>query len=174
MSHEINTDRLLLRPVEVEDVDALHVLWSNERVRRFLWDGEAIPLEHTRQIVDKSISLFHEVGFGIWGVYLRGREQLIGFAGFWYFRSPPSLELLFGVAADDWDRGVATEAGRCLIHYAFRDLGFSTVEASTDVGNAGSVRVIEKLGMRLDRREAVDGLDTVFYTMTRDDWESAS
>ena len=61
-----------------------------------------------------------------------------------------------------------------MITHAFEDLGFRTVEASTDFGNAASIRVLEKLGMLLQRREVVDGLDTVFYSVARDDWDNAS
>ena len=167
LSQEIISERLSLRPVEVEDVDALHVLWTDEQVRRFLWDGEVIPLERTRQIVDKNRGLFDAYGFGIWGVRERGSDELLGFSGYWHFRTPPSLELLFGVAASYWNRGIATESSRRVIRYAFEDLGFDKVEASTDLNNAGSIRVFAKIDMQLDRREVIDGLGTVFYRRTR-------
>ena len=63
----------------------------------------------TREIVEKSKALFDERGFGIWGIRERGSNELIGFAGYWHFRTPPSLELLFGVAPSHWHRGIATE-----------------------------------------------------------------
>jgi RimJ/RimL family protein N-acetyltransferase len=92
------------------------------------------------------------------------------FRGLWYFRSPPSLELLFGVAPHHWNRGIATEAGSSVIRYAFGVLGFDAREASTDFANSTSIRVLEKLSMRVQRRATVDGLDTVFYALTRDEW----
>lgn len=147
---------------------ALHRLWINERVRRFLWDGKVIPLEQTVAIIEMSNRLFAERGFGLWGVHDSGK--LVGFAGYWHFRTPPSLELLFGVESDHWNRGIATESSRCVIRYGFETLDFQTIEASTDVANAASVRVLEKLGMRY----VVDGLDTIFYTLQRDDWREAS
>lgn len=69
--------------------------------------------------------------------------------------------------------GIATESSRCLIRYAFENPGFRTVEASTDFRNAVSIRALEKLGMRLERRQVVNGLDTVFHRATRDHWENA-
>ena len=170
----ILSERLSLFPVAVGDVEVLHALWTDEEVRRFLWDGEVIPLERTRETIQKSGTLFDRCGFGIWAVRERSSDELLGFAGYWHFRTPPSLELLFGVAPGHWNRGIATESSRCLIRYAFEDLGFSTVEASTDPDNAASLRVLDKLGMLLQRRAVVDGLETVFYQLTRDQWESAS
>ena len=163
-----------LRPIEVGDVEALHKLWTDEQVRRFLWDGEVIPLERTQEIVEESCSLFDQSGFGIWGVHDRISDELLGFTGYWYFRTPPSLELLFGVVPRHWNRGIATHSSRCVIRHGFEQLGFRTIEASTDVANAASVRVLERLGMMLCRREVVDGLDTLFYRLKREDWHDVS
>ncbi len=155
-------------------MEALHSLWTDEQVRRFLWDGVVIPLDRTREIVEKSCTLFDEYGFGIWGIREHGSHELLGFAGYWHFRTPTSLELLFGMSSRHRNRGIATEASRSLIRYAFKDLGFREVDASTDIANAPSIRVLEKLGMLLQRREVVDGLDTVFYRVSREDWREAS
>ena len=174
LSQEIISERLSLRPVAVADVEALHSLWTDEGVRRFLWDGEVIPLSRTREIVEKSRSMSAAHGFGIWGIRERGSDEILGFTGFWHFRTPPSLELLFGVASSHWNRGIATESSRCLIRYAFGDMGFPSVEASTDSGNEASIRVLAKLGMAFQRREVGEGLDTLFYGVTRIDWQNAS
>jgi ribosomal-protein-alanine N-acetyltransferase len=167
LNQEIVSRRLSLRPVGREDVPALHSLWTDERVRRFLWDGKVIPVERTRDIVEKSGTLFANAGFGIWGVRARGANELLGFAGYWHFRSPPTLELLFGVKASHWSRGIAMEASRSVIRYGFEVLHFTAIDASTDSANAASARVLEKLGMILRRRALVDGLDTLFYRINR-------
>lgn len=170
---EIESERLLLRPVGTESVESLHSLWTDEPVRRFLWDGDVIPLEQTLEIVEKNRALFEESGFGIWGVHERGSDDLVGFAGYWHFRTPPSLELFFGVTPGHWNRGIATEASRLLIRYGFEELGFEKIDASTDYANTASIRVLEGLDMSFHRREVVDGLDTLFYRLTRADWQAA-
>ena len=162
-----STERLVLRPLAPEDADRLHPLWTDEPVRRFLWDGRAIAIDETRAIVEESGRLSRERGLGLWAVRERAGGDLLGVAGYWYFRTPPALELLFAVAAPHWRRGIATEASRSVLDYGFLTLGFRTVAASTDAANAASVRVLEKLGMSLRRRETVDGLDTVFYELAR-------
>lgn len=173
MKWHITSERLSLRPLDVDDVDVLHSLWTEEPVRRFLWDGEVIPPEQTREIVEKNCSLFGDSGYGIWGVREHDAGELLGFTGYWHFRSPPALELLFGVATGHWNRGIATESSRCVIRHGFEELGFESIVASHDVGNAAPARVLEKLGMVLERRETVDGLDTAFYKLDRDDWHDA-
>jgi len=92
-------------------------------------------------------------------------SALIGFGGFWHFRDPPQLELLYGVAESVWNRNYATEIAQAVIAYGVTMLGMRTIHASTDAANAASVRVLEKLGFRFVRGASIAGLDTVFYVI---------
>jgi len=176
---ELETPRLRLAPFRADEAALLHQLWMEPPVRRYLWDAQVIPPEQTAEIVRTSEELFREHGFGLWSLRLRAagaqagaQEDLAGFAGYWHFREPPELELLFGLAPVAWGRGLAAEAGRALLRHAFEDLGFAEVRASTDAANQASVRVLEKLGMRRERRSEAHGLDTLFYSLRREHWES--
>jgi RimJ/RimL family protein N-acetyltransferase len=171
---QISSERLLLRPIGAADLKELHRLWNDELVRRFLWDGKVVPLEQTEAIVERNNQLFENFGFGLWGVREHNLEELLGFAGYWHFRAPPSLELLFGVKSHHWNRGIATESSRCVIRYGFEVLGFRTVEARMDVANAASIKVLEKLGMSFQRRAVLDGLDTIFYALRFDEWRKVN
>ena len=171
---EIRTTRLALRPLQMSDAEDLHTLWTDKPVRHFLWDGEVIPIERTREVIETSSRLFDERGFGLWALCRHGCHDLLRFAGYQFFRSPPELELVFGVASNHWGQGFATEAARAVIQYGFEVLGFDDIAASTDSPNAASLRVLGKLGMRLQRRAVVDALDTCFYSLMREDWERAS
>jgi RimJ/RimL family protein N-acetyltransferase len=170
----LTSRRLSLRPIEPAEATTLHELWIDERVRRFLWDGKVIPFEQTQDTVEKSVRLFEERGFGLWGMHEHGSAELIGFVGYWYFRTPPALELVYGVHHLHWNLGLATEASRSVIAYGFDQLGFETIDASTDVGNSASVKVLEKLGMSFRRRNVVEGLDTLFHSLQRNEWWKAN
>lgn len=173
LAHQIETARCHLHPLTVSEADALHALWTHPRVRRYLWDDVVIPKAETVRLLRQSTRLFDTDGFGLWGVRFHDDATLIGFAGYWYFRDPPERELLIGIAPAHWGRGLATEIGAALIRFAFEALGFRAVHASTDTPHAASVRVMEKLGMAFDRRAVLDGLDTVFYTLSRRQWRAA-
>ena len=122
---DLASRRLALRPIRREDVLSLHRIWIDEAVRRFLWDGMMIPLEETEAIVERSNRQFEERGYGVWGVRELGRDELVGFAGYWHFRMSSSLELLFGVKSSQWNRGIATECGQSVIRYGFETLNFA-------------------------------------------------
>jgi len=169
-AHVLETARLRLAPFRAGEAGELHRLWTEPPVRRFLWDGRVVPPEQTAGIVRDSLRLFAADGFGLWSLRLRDGGELAGFGGFWHFRDPPERELLLGLAEAWWGQGLAAEAGRALVRFAFEELGFDAVRGSTDAPNRASVRVMEKLGMEFERRETIDGLDTVFYAVRRDGW----
>lgn len=161
------TARLRFRPVTPSDVDALHRLWTEPGVRKYLWDDQIISRQQAVEVVARSVELFEEAGIGLWVVLPRGDGTLIGFCGYWYFRDPPELELLYGIAPTHWGKGLATEAAQAMLWYGFEELGFLCVVGSTDVANAASARVMEKAGMVLAKRAWVNNFDTVFFTISR-------
>jgi len=140
-------------------------------VRKYLWDDEVISREQVASVVDESISLFEASNFGLWGVFPREEETLAGFCGYWFFHDPPQLQLLYGIAPRQWGGGLATEAARAMIRYGFEELLFDRIIASADAPNQASLRVMEKAGMRFDKRLLVNGLDTVYYTISREEFQ---
>jgi len=160
---DLRTSRLELRPLAPVDAEPLHALWTASGVRRYLWDDEVIPLDRTRAVVAESMRLFETAGYGLWGVRLHSAADLVGFGGYWSFHEPPRLELLFGVAESHWGKGVATELASALVTFGLTRCGFRAILASCDAPNVQSVRVLTKLGFRLERRASPKGLDTLFF-----------
>jgi RimJ/RimL family protein N-acetyltransferase len=160
----LTTPRLALTPLAAADLAALHALWTSPSVREFLWDGEVIPRERTAAVIAESERLFAARRFGLWGARRHDSATLVGFGGLWHFRKPPELELLYGVGEGEEGAGLATELASAVVRYAFGELRFPELRASTDAGNAASVRVLEKLGFALERRATVGGLDTLFFS----------
>lgn len=165
----IETARLRLRPFRPDDLDDLHKLWTEPEVREYLWDGEIITKERVESLINTSIISFDNHRFGLWAVLPRKEESLIGFCGFWFFHEPPKLELLYGLSAAHWHKGLATEATRAMLNYGFEELSFERIEASTDAANLASSKVMERAGMRFWKREATNGLDTIYFAISRAD-----
>ena len=164
-SHHLRTARLSLRPLDDDDAAALHRIWTKEAVRRFVWEGALVPPSRTTRIIAASQELFAAKGYGLWGVHTAESDDLIGFAGFWQFRDPPELELLFGLDEPRWGQGYATELGEAVVRYGIETLGMTEIRASADVGNTAMVHALEKLGFRRIRTGEVDGIETAFYAL---------
>jgi [ribosomal protein S5]-alanine N-acetyltransferase len=66
---------------------------------------------------------------------------------------------------------MATEAARAALGYGFEECGFEQVSAGTDPPNAASFRVREKLGMSFSRRTRTNGIEVIYYVLSRDEFE---
>lgn len=168
MSFDIETPRLNLRPLTADDGAAFHQLCIEAGVRKYLFDDEVLGRDQVEAFLQTSQDLFASSGFGLWAMRLAGEEKMIGFCGYWFYHEPQELELLYAVSEAHWGKGLAVEAARALIEYGFAELNFERVQASTDAPNLASVRVMEKLGMTFLKRQISGGLDTIYYSITRD------
>lgn len=164
----IETDRLILRPLRPDDLDALHALWTDPGVRSWLWDGRKIGRGRARNVMRASRASVESEGFGLWGVCVSGEDELIGFCGFRRVEYGDDIEILFGIAPVHWRRGYATEAAEAAVREGFERHGWERIVAWTDRPNLASRRVIEKLGFRYDRRERRGGGTLDVYSISRE------
>ena len=169
---EIQTAGLRLRPYTRDDLDALHRLWTDPDVRRYLLDDEIVARAFVANEIEQNLVLFETRGFGQCAIRLKGDEALIGFCGYRFFHDPPELQLMYGIAPAYWGRGLTTEAARAMIRFGFEEQGFDKIIAAADAPNTASLRVMEKAGMMFQKRIDVDGLDTIYYVITREDFET--
>ncbi len=174
----LHTAQLQLRPLREPDIQALHALWTQPGVRRYLWDDHMLSLEQTRDAVLQSAWWFEHQGYGLWGAH-DGAGALVGFCGYGFFRNEHELELLYGVAEQAWLKGFAREMSEAMVAYGFDTLRLAEIRASTDAPNLGSQRVLKRLGFVADApRRGTDR--KLYFRLPRErrhgdegDWEGA-
>ena len=168
---ELNTARLRLCPLRHADADALHQLWTNKEVRRYLWDNRIIERDAVTSIIEASLDYQAHHGSGFFGVRtVEAPDIIVGFCGHRAFEDSPETELLYGMHPDFWSKGLGTEAARAVLAHGFTECDFNKIIATTDTPNQRSVKVLQRLGMSFDRRQVRHGLDTVFYSMSRQEF----
>ena len=167
MSFNLQTLRLSLRPIVTDDIDALHALWTNAEVRRYLWDDAIIDLERVVTEINYSIASFYIYKFGLWAITLKGSSQIIGFCGLKRFGNPPETELLYGLHPDHWHQGYATEAAREILRYGFEELQHDRIYAGRDLPNIASQAVMQRLGMSDPHPREVRGREAEYCSITR-------
>ncbi len=163
----IETERLALRGLRHDDIDAFAAMFADERVYR--WFGGA-PVDRAGAWKAMAMHLGHWAlrGYGQWAVVERLTGAFVGRAGLWYPQGWPGLEVGWAVLPPYWGNGYATEAGRASVDWAFDHLGAREVISVTLPHNAASRRVMEKVGLRYDRTEQVAGREQVIYRTTKD------
>ena len=147
----LETERLLLRPFGPDDLEALFAIQANESVARWLYNDPR-TLEETRELLARKIGGATLRDEGEWlsaAAVLRMTGELVGDVSLhWASEAHGQGELGFVVHPEHQGRGYATEASRPLLDFAFGPLGLHRVIGRLEPRNAGSARVLEKLGMR--------------------------
>jgi len=170
----LETERLVLRPLSVDDAPAVHRISNEPRVRRYLWDDEPVTSAQIQAVVAQSVRMFSAEGVGLFGMRLRGSAELVGFCGFGHTRDgPQEIELIYELTPELWSMGLATEASRACLRHAFEAAGLDKVVAGADAPNVASLRVIEKLGMTAVGEIAPGQPGTQFYALNRTDFRAS-
>ncbi len=93
-------------------------------------------------------------GWGIWAIERKSDGCFLGMTGLHIPSAPlpfhPCVEITWRLARDAWGQGYATEAAQAALRYGFETIGLTEIVSFAVVGNARSLRVMEKLGMVRD------------------------
>ena len=146
MIPELETERLRLRSLRLDDLDAYARMYADPYVMRFLEQG--VPLGRGEAFRSMALHLGHWQlrGYGQWALEDRATGRFIGRAGLWQPDGWPGLEVGWVLDRAAWGRGYATEAGHAAIDYAFEVLHADEVISLIRTENTGSIRVAERLG----------------------------
>ncbi|HJQ29388.1 MAG TPA: GNAT family N-acetyltransferase [Rubrobacter sp.] len=159
----IETARLKLRPVSMDDLGGLHHLWTDPAVREFFWDGKTICRERAEAAVREGMGAFDRHGFGLWVAEVG--EDLVGFCGLRPLDYAPEVEVLYGISPSRWGEGLATEAALAMLRYGFEEAGLDRIVGIADRENAASRRVLEKIGMTFEEYVLYEGREEARYSI---------
>ena len=143
----LRTARLFLEPFAAADLDALHALWTDADVRRYLWDDLVIPRERAAETLRDALATAEREGIGHWTLREEAGGAVIGDAGFQLVPGTSEVELMGCLRKLFWGRGLAAEAMRCVLDYLWQTTSHPRVYARTDPPNERSLRLMERLGM---------------------------
>lgn len=165
---EVHTARLLLRPIDSADLAALHEIWRDPEVARYLWDGEEISRDSAAEALRKLISAFEYRGLPNWSVMHRASERLVGQCGIHLLEDLEESELVCSLHPDFRGRGLGTEAARATLRYAFSETHLERVVGISDTENAASRRMLEKLGLGYEQTAEYEGRPERWYAISRE------
>ena len=174
----IDANRISLRWISSQDVDALYNIFSNPEVMRY-WSTPPLPDR------DAAVELMNEIQEGFrqqtllkWGIARRADDALIGTTTLYNLDfSNRRAEMGYALGREHWGQGYMAEALQALLAYCFEVLDLRRIEADVDPRNAASIQTLERLGFQregfLRERWEVDGeiQDALFYGLLREEWK---
>jgi [ribosomal protein S5]-alanine N-acetyltransferase len=164
----IETERLLLRHLQPQDLGDLFALYRDPEIRRWFPDGTR-TCEQTREELDHFVrGLPGHPELGLWATLHKPSGQFIGRCGLlpWTIEQRQEVEVAFLLAKPYWGQGLATEAAQAIAAHAFERLHLRRLICLVTPGNDASCRVAGRIGMRLEKQIVDEYGPALVYAMS--------
>ncbi|MGB9178741.1 MAG: GNAT family N-acetyltransferase [Pyrinomonadaceae bacterium] len=148
----LETERLILRRLTVEDSEFILELLNDPSWLRFIGDKGVRTLDDARDYILKSlVAMYERLGFGLYLTELKGEGVPIGICGLIKRDSLEDVDIGFAFLPKFCGKGYAYESASAVMLYGKRTFGLNRLVAITSPDNYGSIRLLEKLGFNFER-----------------------
>jgi RimJ/RimL family protein N-acetyltransferase len=158
----LETERLTIRLATLDDAEFVLRLLNEPSFLRFIGDRGVRTLDDARRYIgDRFVASYEQHGFGLWIVERKDAPGAIGLSGLVKRDALPDPDIGFAFLPEFWSVGYAYESAAGVKRYAVETLGLPRLLAITNPDNAGSIRIVEKLGLAFVRLMALSESDEV-------------
>lgn len=166
----LETDRLILRELQLSDAEAFFAMDSNPNVHDYLWNKPVQILEETIEIIAFVRKQYIENGIGRFAIISKETNEFIGWAGLKFNTEMVNNKVNFydiGYRLDEkfWGKGFASEATLAWLNYAFETMKIKTIEAAAHSENVASNKILQKIGMKMTEHYLEDGISWNWYQL---------
>ena len=163
----IETERLILRGLTMDDIDALFALYRDPEVRTYFPEG-TLTYDETKEELEWIINVYYvQYGWGLWATIHKPTGAFIGRCGLlpWTIDGCHEVEVAYLLDRAYWGQGLATEAAQAIVQYAFGPLQLTRLICLIDSENRASQRVAQKIGMTFEKAIVDDKGPALLYSM---------
>ena len=148
----LETDRLIVRPITVDDAPFILTLLNEPSFLRYIGDKQVRTVKDARQyILNGPVASYERHGFGLCLMELRESNTPVGMCGILKREELPDPDIGFALVPDFWNKGLAFEAATAVLNDARERLKLERILAITSLDNEASINLLERLGFRFER-----------------------
>ena len=162
----LETERLLLRQLTTDDAEFILELLNDPSFIRNIGDRNVRTIDDAcSYILNGPVASYAKNGFGLYLVVLKETNESIGMCGLIKRDALEDVDIGYALLPRYWSKGYAFEAARATKEYARKVIGLNRIVAIVDPVNAGSIRVLEKIGLHYETmvRLSVDDIDLKLF-----------
>ena len=156
----LETSRLSLRKITLEDVGLMLAVWNDPAFIRYVGDRGIRTTDDAREAMESgALALYERYGYGPYRVALKDSDTPIGICGLFRRDGLETPDLGYSTLPEFCGRGYAFEAAVAVINYARAQLSIDCLIAIISPENAASIGLIRKLGFEFERMHTMPGDD---------------
>lgn len=147
----LETERLILRKVTIEDIQDMYLYGSDEEVSKYVTWNTHETISDTKGFVEFVLNKYENKQVSPWGIECKENGKFIGTIDFvWWQPNNKTAEIGYVISKDYWRKGLTSEVAKEIIKFGFEKMDLVRIQARCDVENIGSARVMEKAGMSFE------------------------
>lgn len=151
MKKILETERLFLREMTMDDYDALYAVLADAEIMQhypYVFDEERV-----RAWIERNMSRYRDNGFGLWAVCLKDTEEMIGDCGLTLQNIEGEMlpEIGYHIRRDMQHKGYAKEAAAAVRDWAFENTDYPALYSYCKYTNVGSYKTAESIGMHFEK-----------------------
>ncbi len=152
MKFYIETPRLILRDINIEDVEGLYRLDSNPLVHKYLGNQTISKIEEAEYAVKFIREQYDSNGIGRWATIEKESGAFIGWSGLKYLTEEENghinfFDVGYRLIPEFWGKGYATEACKAALKFGFSEFNMDKIVGTANELNLASIRVLSKCGL---------------------------
>ena len=142
---ELESERLIFREVNSEDVEEIFKIYSDPEVDKYDWFTPINTKDDALSIINCYKKEFENKEEITWGVARKNDNKIIGYCNLGSFDDDSiRSEIGYGFNREEWNKGYATEAIKVLVKFGFEVMSFNRIEATVTLGNDASIKALKK------------------------------
>lgn len=173
----LETDRLLLRGLSLDDAEDIFEYASDPDVSRYNTWSVHESIEDSKRFLDAVMEEYENHELASWGIFHKADKKLIGTCGIAnWLPDQHRAEIGYALSRKYWGKGYMPEAVRSVIAFGFRMMKLNRIEGRCIIPNTASARVMEKVGMKFEgvlRQQLFSKgsfHDVKMYSILREEW----
>tara|TARA_B100000767_G_scaffold248400_1_gene249272 strand:+ start:541 stop:1077 length:537 start_codon:yes stop_codon:yes gene_type:complete len=174
MKVHIETDRLIIRELEVFDAEGIFDMDSNIDVHEFLGNKPIKTIDEAHKIIDIIRKQYISNGIGRWAIIDKKTDDFIGWTGLKYEESLRTefnyYDLGYRLRKKYWGYGIASETAIESLKYGFEKLNLKEIGAAADINHIASNRILKKIGLKFIETFNYDGITHNWYSIRKTEW----
>lgn len=157
LTPRLETDRLILRQIKKEDIDAVFNCWmQDEDVSRYMYWKASKDVNEARKFVQFELENLENDKWYRWIIMLKHTDKIIGTCLIYYNDDENNWDISYNLGKEHWGKGYISEAMHRVLEYAVDELNIKECIAIHAIDNPESGRVIQKLGFRYEKDVAYE------------------
>jgi len=166
MKNILESDRLFLRELFLDDIDGLFEFFSDTETMKYLPGTK--NLNEIKEWLSLVFESYQRMNFGPWALILKGSNRFLGYCGLYLQKNvdgKDEIEILYGLIKRYWGIGYATEAAKGVYNYGKSELKLTRFISLIAPGNHRSSNVAKKIGMNLEKETLMWGTNYHVYSI---------